>query len=197
MTMRRGGGIFAAGFAAVVGLSVTAMAQNAATPVAEEIENHDPDIDIYALMSGKCTTLNIAGRDFACRAVGFFHSEKGRVNFTVAVDDPADAAHIVSFSGIDTKRPQDNLYVLAIDRMLLSSKDRPKADGLPIPAVELSAGVCRQLGNFAALRVSSVYCSASTQNGSKYELKFESDGAPIILRRVRQTLPNIPKGPFE
>src|SRR5258708_39660095 len=58
-----------------------------------------PDIDIYALMSGKCPTLKIAGRNFPCKAVGYFHSEKGRANFTVAVDDPADGSHIVAFSG--------------------------------------------------------------------------------------------------
>src|SRR2546430_1126119 len=48
-----------------------------------------PDIDIYALMSGKCPTPKIARRAFPCRAVGYFHSEKGRANFTVAADDQA------------------------------------------------------------------------------------------------------------
>jgi hypothetical protein len=146
----------------------------------------EPAIDIYALMSGKCSTLKIAGRDFECRAVAYFHSEQGRANFTVALDDPADHSHVISFSGDNGRREQENLYELPIDRMLLNSKDRPKADGIPIPAVELSAGICKQVGNFATRKVSSVSCSATDKNGKKYELQFDSDGSPITVRRLRQ-----------
>src|ERR1700732_290364 len=119
-------------------------------------EQQEPDIDMFAFMSGKCSTLKIAGRDFACRAVAYFHSEQGRANFTIVLDDPADHSHIVSFSGENARREQDNLYELSIDRMLLNSKDRPKVDGLPVPFVELSAGLCKQLGSFATRQVSSV-----------------------------------------
>ena len=48
-------------------------------------------------------------------------------------------------------RPEANLYELPIDRMLLKSKDRPKADGLPVPFVESTAGLCKQVGNFVTL----------------------------------------------
>jgi hypothetical protein len=146
----------------------------------------EPDTDIFALMSGKCSTLRIAGRDFACKTVGFFHSEQGRTNFTIALDDPADDSHVVSFSGENGRRNEDNLYQLPIDRMLLSSKDRPKADGLPVPSAELATGTCKQVGNFALLQVSSISCTATDKNGKKYQLQFESDGSPIIMRRVRQ-----------
>ncbi|MBV9532446.1 MAG: hypothetical protein JO283_15630, partial [Bradyrhizobium sp.] len=44
----------------------------------------EPDIDLYALMSGQCTTLKIEGRDFKCKIVAYFHSEKGRADFTVS-----------------------------------------------------------------------------------------------------------------
>src|SRR6202790_5324201 len=163
---------------------------SARTPVilvSNETKPPETDTDIFALMSGKCSTLKIAGRDFACKAVAYFHSEKGRANFTVALDDPADESHVVSFSGENaSRREQDNLYELQVDRMLLNSKDRPKVDGLPVPSAELSAGICRQVGNLAALQVSSVSCSATDRNGKKYELQFESDGAPITLRRIRQ-----------
>jgi hypothetical protein len=81
--------------------------------------------------------------------------------------------------------------VLAVDRMLLSSKDRPKSDGLPIPAEQASDGVCRQLGNFASREVSSITCSATDKVGKKYELTFESDGTPITLRRIRTSAPTI------
>jgi hypothetical protein len=167
-----------------------------ANAAAGEVEPLKPDIDLYALMSGNCSTLKIAGRDFACRAVAYFHSEKGRAHFTVALEDPMDNTHIISFSGENGHRTRDNLYELRIDRMLLSSKDRPKADGLPVPMVELSAGVCRQVGNFAARQVSSISCTARDRSGKAYELQFESDGSPITLRIVRQTAPSIRQDPY-
>jgi hypothetical protein len=164
-------------------------AQETVTPpvvaVSNETEQQEPDTDIFALMSGKCSILKVAGRDFACRAVAFFHGEQGRTNFTIALDDPADNSHIISFSGENGRREKD-LYELPIDRMLLRSKDRPKVDGLPVPLVELSAGICKQLGNFAARQISSIACSATDKSGKKYELQFESDGQPITVRRVRQ-----------
>jgi hypothetical protein len=160
-----------------------------------ETKRQELDTDLFALMSGRCSTLRIAGRDFACRSVAYFHSEQGRANFTIALDDPADASHVISFSGEDGQRTQDNLYELQIDRMLLKSKDRPKVDGLPVPFVEMSAGRCRQVGNFAARQVSSISCSAMDRNGRWYELQFESDGTPIILRRVRESAPTIRQHP--
>jgi hypothetical protein len=147
----------------------------------------EPDTDIFALMSGKCSTLKIAGRDFACRAVAFFHSQQGRANFTIALDDPTDDSHVISFSGENARREeQDDLYELQVDRMLLNSKDRPKVDGLPVPFVELSDGSCKQFGNLVALRISRISCTATDRNGKKYEMQFESDGAPIKLRRIKQ-----------
>jgi len=196
-TMRLCGQILAVAITCLATRSVAETLDAPAIPVAAAIEQHDPDIDIYALMSGKCTTLKVAGRDFACKAVGFFHSEKGRVNFAVALDDPADKSHVISFSGENGNRTQEYLYELPVDRMLLSSKDRPKADGLPVPAVELSAGFCKQLGNFAARQVSSIYCAATDYSGKTYELQFQSDGSPITVRRVRQTKPSIKGDPFQ
>jgi hypothetical protein len=81
--------------------------------VANEVKRPEGDIDIYALMSGKCSTLKIAGHDFACRTVAYFHSEQGRANFTVALDDPADNSHVISFSGDNGHRDQENLYELS------------------------------------------------------------------------------------
>jgi hypothetical protein len=161
----------------------------AAPAVAQE--QAKPDVDLYALMTGKCSRLTVAGRDFGCKIVAYFHSEKGRANFTVALDDPADDSHVISFSGEYGRRTQENLYVLAVDRMLLSNKSRPKADGLPIPSEQASDGVCRQVGNFASREVSSINCSATDKVGKKYELTFESDGTPITLRRIRMSAPTI------
>jgi hypothetical protein len=125
-------------------ISAAAFALLAAPSWAEPVY----DIDLYALLSGKCATLKIAGRDFACKAVAYFHSQQSRADFTVVLDDPVDASHIVSFSGENARREQDNLYELSVDRMLLKSKDRPKLDGVPVPSVESSAGTCRLVGNF-------------------------------------------------
>jgi hypothetical protein len=35
---------------------------------------------------------------FNCRIVAYFHSEKGRADFTIPLDDPADKSHVISFS---------------------------------------------------------------------------------------------------
>ncbi|MFN5666337.1 MAG: hypothetical protein ACK47P_03720, partial [Bradyrhizobium sp.] len=82
------------------------------------------DVDLYALMSGTCRNVSIAGRSYTCKAVAYFHTLRGRSEFTVVLDDPADKSHIVSFSGESTERTQDNLFELAVDRMLLKSSDR-------------------------------------------------------------------------
>ena len=156
-----------------------------------ELKPQTPDTDLFALMTGTCSTLKIAGRDFACRTVAYAHSVQGRAYFTIAIDDPADQSHIISFSGENSRRSNDNLYDLTVDRMLLNSKSQPKADGLPVPTVLRSAGRCVQLGNFATGHVSSVVCSATDRSGKKYDLRFESDGSPITVRRVIPTEPTI------
>ena len=162
-----------------------------AEDVANDLKPQEPDTDLLALMSGTCSTLKVAGRDFACRTVAYAHGTHGRAYFTIALDDPADHDHIISFSGENGRRSQDNLYELTVDRMLLNSKNRPKVDGLPVPFVELSAGMCTQLGNIAAGQVSSIACTATDKNGRKYELHFVSDGSPITLRRVKPSPPTI------
>jgi hypothetical protein len=123
-----------------------------------------PDTDLFALMTGTCSTLKIAGRDFACRTVAYSHSVQGRAYFTIALDDPADPSHIVSFSGDTGRRSNENLYDLPVDRMLLNSKNQPKVDGLPVPTALKSAGRCVQLGNFATGHVTSVVCSATDRS---------------------------------
>jgi hypothetical protein len=142
---------------------------------------------VFALMSGRCPTLKVAGRDFACRAVAFFQTEEGRANFAIALDDPADDTHIITFSGDRGVRTQDDLYELPIDEMQLKSKDRPKVDGLPVPLVEVSTGSCRLVGSLASQQVSNISCSATEKNGKKFELRFDSDGSPMTLRRIRRT----------
>jgi hypothetical protein len=159
-------------------------------PINNQPAQHHALIDLLALVSGNCRTLKIAGREFGCRTVAYAHADKGRVNFAVAVDDPADDSHVVSFSGENGKRADDNSYELPIDRMLLNSKDRPRVDGLPVPAERTSTGVCRQTGNFAARQVHDITCSATDSSGRSYELLFVSDGRPVSVRRVRQSAPS-------
>jgi hypothetical protein len=168
-----------------------APATNAPDDVSGELKPQTPDTDLFALMTGTCSTLKVAGRDFPCRTVAYAHSVQGRAYFTIALDDPADPDHIISFSGETGKRTADNLYDLAIDRMLLNSKSQPKADGLPVPVVVKSTGRCVQLGSFATLHISSVVCSATDKSGRKYDLRFESDGSPITVRRVNPSAPTI------
>jgi hypothetical protein len=157
----------------------------------DELKPQGPDTDLFALMTGTCSTLKVAGRDFSCRTFAYAHSVNGRAYFTIALDDPADQSHIVSFSGENGRRTNENLYDLTVDRMLLNSKNQPKADGLPVPAIVKSAGRCVQLGNFATGHVTSVVCSATDRSGRKYDLRFESDGSPITVRRVNPSAPTI------
>ena len=178
-----------------LGFSATCLAQAPLT--AANAPEDKPDIDLYALMSGTCRTLKVDGREFRCKTVAFFHSEKGRAHFTVALDDPADDSHIIAFSGVNGRRSIQNVYDLPIDRMLLNSKHRPRVDGIPVPTAQSSAGTCRQVGNFAMLKVTSVTCSAKDDSGRAYELQFISDGTPITLRRVRETMTNAAHNPYE
>jgi hypothetical protein len=158
------------------------------TLVADDNERHEPDVDMFASMAGKCPAVKVADRDFACKSVAFFHSPGGRSSFTVPLNDPDDDSHIITFSGDKAKRDQD-VYDLTVDRMLLKNKDRPKLDGLPVPSVVLATGGCKQVGNFATQHVSSVACAATDANGVKYEFQFESDGSPIRVMMVRAADP--------
>jgi hypothetical protein len=157
--------------------------------LADEVERHEPEIDVFALMTGKCSTLKVADHDFQCTTVAFSHSPGGRSGFTVPLNDPDDETHIITFSGEKSERDRDDLFELSIDRMLLKSKDRPKMDGLPIPATELSTGTCKQIGNLAQQQVSSVSCLATSDSGKRYEFQFESDGSPIKVRTIRMADP--------
>jgi len=157
---------------------------------ADETERQEPDIDMFATMTGRCTTLNVDERDFACTSVAFSHSPGGRSSFTIPLNDPDDQTHIITFSGDNGRREQDDLYVLSIDQLLVKSKDRPRADGLPIPLVQPSKGTCKQVGNLVVQQVSSVSCSAIDDKGRKYELAFESDGSPIRVRMISAVDPD-------
>jgi hypothetical protein len=161
--------------AIVCALSIASIALKA-----EEIES-----DVFASMTGKCSTLRVAERNFTCASMAFSHSPGGRSAFTVPLNDPDDENHIITFSGENGKREQDNRYELAIDRVLLKSKDSPKAQGLPMASVEPSSGRCSQIGNLALQQVSSVSCAATDEKGRKYELQFESDGSPIKVKIIR------------
>src|SRR6202035_2114161 len=79
----------------------------------------EPEIDVFASMAGKCSTLKVAERDFACTSVAFSHSPGGRSSFIVPLNDPDDETHIITFSGEKSKRERDDLYELSVDRMLL------------------------------------------------------------------------------
>jgi hypothetical protein len=166
--------------------AVAAMCFALPADASDELQRQEPDTIIFAMMSGKCRTLKVAGRDLPCRAVAFFQTEEGRANFTIAINDPKDDSHIITFSGDNGRRPDPNVYELPIDRMLFKSKDRPKADGLPVPAIEPAAGLCKQVGNFVTLELSSIACSAVDRNGKSYELQYVSDGTPMAVRRIKR-----------
>jgi hypothetical protein len=102
----------------------------------------------------------------------------------VALDDPNDSTHVISFSGDNGRRPEGNLYELTIDLMLLKTKGSPKVGGLPVALIEMAAGICKQIGSFATKQVSSVSCTAVDINSKKYEFEYESDGTPTTVLRI-------------
>jgi hypothetical protein len=162
----------------------------------DEIERQEPDAVIFVRMSGTCSTLRIGGQDLKCRAVAFLQNEAGRAKYIVAIDDPDDDSHIVSFSGDNGRRPKDNSYELPVDRMLLQNKDRPKADGLPVALIELANGICKQVGSFVAKQISTVSCTAVDKNSRKYEFEYQSDGGPITVLRISKTIGPPAASPF-
>src|ERR1041384_6845445 len=78
--------------------AVAAMSVAMPAFASEELQRQEPDTIIFAMMSGKCRTLKVNGRDLPCRAVAFFQTEEGRANFTIAINDPKDDSHIIKFS---------------------------------------------------------------------------------------------------
>ena len=44
------------------------------------------DVDLYALMSGTCRNVTVAGRSYTCKAVAYFHTLRGRSEFTVVLE---------------------------------------------------------------------------------------------------------------
>ncbi|MGB7122123.1 MAG: hypothetical protein WBE02_20580, partial [Bradyrhizobium sp.] len=39
----------------------------------DELKPQGPDTDLFALMTGTCSTLKVAGRDFSCRTFAYAH----------------------------------------------------------------------------------------------------------------------------
>jgi hypothetical protein len=171
---------------ALVVLASPVLAETAPPPIAADIDRQDPDIDVYALMSGNCPTLKIDGTKFTCKTMGFFHGMHGRVSFTVVLDDPADENHIVSFSGPGSRQASANFYYLSVDRLFLNSKDRPKEDGVPVPLPVASTGSCKQIGSLVLRQITSIACNATDGHGKTFELQFQSDSSPILVRRIKQ-----------
>src|SRR3954454_10018616 len=119
------------------------------------------DIDMIVTFSVKCAAFRVAGRSLPCRAVKYFHGQGGRAYFTIAIDDPTDKGHILSFSGEKARRESNDFYELTIDQMLLNSKDRPRVNAVRVPLVKQANGICRQSGDVEKKRITAVSCSAT------------------------------------
>jgi hypothetical protein len=159
-------------------------------PVAADEQTYD--IDLVVALSGRCTVFRAAGQNLPCRAVKYFHGESGRAYFTVAVDDPTDGGRIVSFSGDKARRDRNDFYELTVDQVLLNSRERPAVDGIRVPRVEPSNGICKQTGDIDSKLIKSVSCVATDRGGRTYELQFEADGQPATVQRiVREPLESV------
>ncbi len=150
--------------------------------VAAEDENYD--IDMIVTFSGKCATFRAAGQSLSCRAVKYFHGQSGRAYFTIAIDDPADKGHILSFSGEKARREKNDFYELTVDQMLLNSKDRPRINAVRVPLVKQASGICKQFGDVEKKRITAVSCVATDKDGLKYELEYQADGEPALVQTI-------------
>jgi hypothetical protein len=150
--------------------------------VAADDENYD--IDMIVSFSGRCTTFRAAGASLPCRAVKYFHGQSGRAYFTIAIDDPTDKGHILSFSGEKARREKNDFYELTIDQMVLNSKDRPKGNAVRVPLVKQANGICRQFGDVEKKRITAVSCVATDKDGLKYELEYAGDGEPALVQTI-------------
>jgi hypothetical protein len=150
--------------------------------VAAADENYD--IDMIVTFSGRCTTFRAAGASLPCRAVKYFHGQGGRAYFTIAIDDPTDKGHILSFSGEKARREKNDFYELTIDQMLINSKDRPRVNAVRVPLVKPANGVCKQYGDVEKKRITAVSCVATDRDGLKYELEFAADGEPALMQTI-------------
>jgi hypothetical protein len=165
----------------VLGGSIEA-AQRAPVQTAADDENYD--IDMIVTFSGRCTTFRAAGQNLPCRAVKYFHGQSGRAYFTIAIDDPTDKGHILSFSGEKARREKDDFYELAIDQMLLNSKDRPRVNAVRVPLVKPANGICRQFGDVEKKRITALSCVATDKDGLKYELEYAASGEPALVQTI-------------
>jgi hypothetical protein len=150
--------------------------------VAADDENYD--IDMIVAFSGRCATFRAAGQNLPCRAVKYFHGQGGRAYFTIAIDDPTDKGHILSFSGEKARREKNDFYELTIDQLLLNSKERPRVNAVRVPLVKPANGVCRQFGDVEKKLITAVSCVATDRDGLKYELEFEADGKPALVQTI-------------
>jgi hypothetical protein len=144
----------------------------------------DYDIDLIVTMSGRCSTLKIAGRDLACRAVKYFHA--GRAGyFTIAIDDAADNSHIVSFSG-ETARQRGPQFFRADDRPdAAQSGDRGSMACASCWSSRRAAPAPDRYLDRANLKSP----RRGGQERKKYELQFDSDGQPVKMQRISWGLP--------
>jgi len=155
--------------------------------------DEDYDIDMIVTFSGRCATFRAAGRSLPCRAVKYFHGQSGRAYFTIAIDDPTDKGHILSFSGDKARREKNDFYELTIDQMLLNSKDRPRVNAVRVPLVKPANGICRQFGDVEKKLITAVSCVATDKDGLKYELEFEANGEPSLVQTITRESADLTK----
>ena len=188
-TVRLLGQIFAA---ATVFSATPSVAEQSARPiilVSNETKSPEPDTDLLALMSGNCRSLKIAGRDFKCKVVAFVHSQLGRTNFTVALEDPADGSHIISFSGENGQR-KDDLYELPVDRMLLIRTGR-RSMACQCPSSNYRLEFASSLEILRRDRSPVSPASRQITAAKIMNCSSSSDGLPITVRRIRPSPPTI------
>ena len=152
----------------------------------DELQRQEPDTIIFAMMSGKCRTLKVAGRDLHLPGRSFL-PDRGRQGEFYGRDQRSQGRQPYHHVFRRQRAKARSQRIRTADRPDAAEiQGRPKADGLPVPSIEPAAGICKQVGNFVTLELSSISCTATDKNGKKYELQYESDGTPMAVRRIKR-----------
>lgn len=152
------------------------------------------------LMTGKCSVLIAAGRDFSDACEGKILNSghaNGRVGFYFFISDKA----VLTISGEDLTNPSADMDETRVDRILLNLG----IEGIP-PSETKALGKCRYANPFQGVPAK-VRCNGTMEDGSPFEAQFLSDGSeprmlsdleladlpPAVLEALKPGLTGDPK----
>ena len=134
----------------------------------------DIELDLIAVLQGRCATMTVAGKDAACATRGGVLVTRLKNNRTLVMVGMQDGRSALTFVGDGAPGGADPLTDLKITRVYVGSD--PNA-----PHID-AAGACRLSPGPDGRATPVLACSATDSAGARYSLDFESAGAPQVQR---------------